>query len=58
MPLKSMHGLVQKVWSSAATWASTSSCGISSNGTTSRCSAAKVASSTPSAEMTREPSSS
>ena len=57
MPRKSMHGLSQKVLSSAATWASIRSCGISSNGTTSRRSAAKVASSTPSAETTRDPSS-
>ncbi len=56
MPRKSMHGFVQKVWSSAATWACTRIWGISSNGTTRRCSAAKLASSTPSAETTVDPS--
>ena len=55
IPLKSMHGLVQKVRSSAATCASAITCGILSKESTRRSSAAKVASSTPSADMTLDP---
>jgi hypothetical protein len=55
MALKSMHGFVQKFWSSAATCASAITCGILSKVSTRRSSAAKVASSTPSADITLEP---
>ena len=52
---KSMHGLFQKLWSSAATCASIMTCGMSSNGISRRSSMANVASSMPSAESTVEP---